>query len=1046
MNNSAHHKFLNYVFLAIALLCLPDRIYGTDYYVRQSGNDKNPGDSAKAAFRTIGRAVSVLGSEGVIYIGAGTYTESVYFDAVKIHKKGYGSAVFFGDTTGVYTGDKGDVIWRTPNTGNNWNILVTNANNIYTTNVQFEGNGITTNGIACYLANCFGQMTSDNCQFRDLQFGIYSYGQMSLSAQATGFENLTYGIYGSLSTAASINKCSFVNSRIGIELNDTSSLEVRSCKFNAKTDAEGIAVAHDAVRAYRSGVIISDCEISSPSIGVYGTDNKYLSIKSCRITEPQSWGVYMTGESLSVTDCQVTGTGQRIGNGIMIGDLAGKHAQIANLSIDGVSIGLLSQYGEYDYQGVTVTNCTIGLYFYPGNEYMLLDGSSKIELKSNLFALYTDHAKDKPGKLELRDREFSGNDYSLLAYHADLIIDSCTFSDNGFGVLTSQCSSIDVRNSKFVKNQREGFAGYGMTADGDRVSVQDCEFNDNLVGLSVRSSADNEPVLQNLVIENNASIGLRIADGRWEWTPKNNISIHNSLFGIYAERMTLNLSGLELADVATYSIYSYQGSLTVSDSTLVGGQIGIYSVYNTSVDFHNTTIKGATSNGIMLYYCPQLRFDGVTSSNNGGIGLYSYAVDKCDFHVANSKFSDNSYAGLWLDGVSVDASVVSNVELNRNTFAMLVQNGDITLTPEMKLTVEGNNYGVMSYGGKFVVKDVKISGNNVGLFQWLGSLEVDGASISSKTFGILAYPGTDMTITNTDVQDASYGIYVLPYQEKERKLKIVDCRITNNSYIGIYVSPYGDSQPVLDIENTTFSGGSYGLYGYNSTLNVTNTAFNDSSASAIVQQQGVGNFQGVTINNTGSWGILAYGDKFTLAGSKLNNAKYGIYLSTLEGSLVNSIVQGGAYGVYANNAKGKYEILQATIANISLFALWHEDGNTLVRNSIIKSDYYGMWNRLNQGILQHDHNVVVAKQPYVNTTAGEAEIQKDPVFKNSAKGDFRLAAGSPAINSGTDLSLVSKIDIDGNSRPSFRQFEMGAYEYTEASGSLRVLQWNEKAK
>ena len=81
----------------------------------------------------------------------------------------------------------------------------------------------------------------------------------------------------------------------------------------------------------------------------------------------------------------------------------------------------------------------------------------------------------------------------------------------------------------------------------------------------------------------------------------------------------------------------------------------------------------------------------------------------------------------------------------------------------------------------------------------------------------------------------------------------------------------------------------------------------------------------------------------------------------------------------------------------------------------------------------------------MNVLPGEGDINKQPVFVDAAAGDLHLAAGSPAINSGADLSSLVSTDIEGNTRPSFRGFEMGAYEYLEPSGSIRVLDWNEVA-
>ena len=51
-------------------------------------------------------------------------------------------------------------------------------------------------------------------------------------------------------------------------------------------------------------------------------------------------------------------------------------------------------------------------------------------------------------------------------------------------------------------------------------------------------------------------------------------------------------------------------------------------------------------------------------------------------------------------------------------------------------------------------------------------------------------------------------------------------------------------------------------------------------------------------------------------------------------------------------------------------------------------------------------------------------------FRDTLTNNFRLKAGSPAIDAGTDLSLMGvTFDCDNLSRPGNSQFDIGAYEY-----------------
>lgn len=66
-------------------------------------------------------------------------------------------------------------------------------------------------------------------------------------------------------------------------------------------------------------------------------------------------------------------------------------------------------------------------------------------------------------------------------------------------------------------------------------------------------------------------------------------------------------------------------------------------------------------------------------------------------------------------------------------------------------------------------------------------------------------------------------------------------------------------------------------------------------------------------------------------------------------------------------------------------------------------------------------------QLYTNVGVSDYNLTTDPRFV-SAGADFRLAAGSPAIDAGSSLGAPST-DLDGRSRPRGAAFDIGAYEY-----------------
>ncbi|MGE0756793.1 MAG: right-handed parallel beta-helix repeat-containing protein, partial [Pirellulaceae bacterium] len=86
-------------------------VSAANYYVRTTGNDSNSGTSKNAAYRTVQKAVSKASAGDRVYIGAGTYSESITFprDGNLLQ-----SIRFIGDTNGTKTGDAGTVVITAP--------------------------------------------------------------------------------------------------------------------------------------------------------------------------------------------------------------------------------------------------------------------------------------------------------------------------------------------------------------------------------------------------------------------------------------------------------------------------------------------------------------------------------------------------------------------------------------------------------------------------------------------------------------------------------------------------------------------------------------------------------------------------------------------------------------------------------------------------------------------------------------------------------------------------------------------------------------------
>ena len=134
--------------------------------------------------------------------------------------------------------------------------------------------------------------------------------------------------------------------------------------------------------------------------------------------------------------------------------------------------------------------------------------------------------------------------------------------------------------------------------------------------------------------------------------------------------------------------------------------------------------------------------------------------------------------------------------------------------------------------------------------------------------------------------------------------------------------------------------------------------------------------------------------------------------------------------------------LTAVAARNEAVLAWR--GSVTVANSVLGGTVGARRNAGNGASLALDRVLIDAAAPYEDVPPGPHDLLKNPRFRDPAAGDYRLAEGSPAINVGADLTAVTD-DLLGLPRPAHRRHDLGAYEYQEAGGSLRILDWKERA-
>jgi hypothetical protein len=229
------------------------------------------------------------------------------------------------------------------------------------------------------------------------------------------------------------------------------------------------------------------------------------------------------------------------------------------------------------------------------------------------------------------------------------------------------------------------------------------------------------------------------------------------------------------------------------------------------------------------------------------------------------------------------------------------------------------------------------------------------------------------------------------------------------------------------------------------------------------------------IHDSWNQGILGSGNRVliernVIAGNGIDpkgdaSLKHGIYAMGTDFRIINNLIVGNsAYGIqvaaydYKPKENPGPEFAEAKnwlIANNTLafnkvssgIVLW-QDGveNCVIRNNIFFKNggcngitFYTQKGRrhvVKNNIFFPAGENLAATEP--DAYDASDNLQVDPLFENPESFNFRLKAGSPAIDKGADLTERGvKVDLDGGPRPQGKAFDIGAHEFKEGGASSR---------
>jgi len=1082
---------------AITVSVAEESVSARTYYVRKRGNDRNNGTSARRAFKTVSRAVRQRLTYGdTVYIGAGTYTaggavRALTTASVGGRRSSRGRAVssfltrplrIVADTTGRFTGDRGSVVISA---ANRWAFTV--ANNA---SVQFEGltfgpsrkggryYGVYANGAAasvttlnCRFQNVYygvlvysGRLIASNCDFTGNVYGAYGSNVASCVLQNCRFSNATSIAAVLYSRNAVIQKCSFEKSRYGVYVRGVDSksrmtlknLSVSDCTYgfygrdgNVALDGSAIRFRNCAYDIYLSRCVsdLSNLEIvtgrrpltlikgtasirdvriqKSQSYGIYAVNMDRVSLTGSRFGKTPSWAAYLHGRDVSASDCLF----EESKNGLLLrGVDADSAIAINRLSFNKCGQGLYCQRASIKPSrdnAIATSNCTYGV------------------VLNNC-------------RSELSGVKSRGDVRSVSVYGGEARISKVDVTNSkSYGIYTANMEQLAVKGCRFDQT-----GSWALYAHGKNLSVTSSKFTGSRHGLFIRETTGRKsPVLRDLVFSKCAGTGLQVASSTVNLSKASNIRVDNCGYGIYLANCTSKLSGLTLAS-SNVPLYVSGGTCEADGVTITkAGTYGLLAYRMLAFSGKNLKCSGARSWGFYGYGQNFSLSDSTVSSCGHGVYLDGQGA-KRSIPLSNVAVQDNSGYGLYLKNASFNVLPKSTLKILRNRGTGLYLTGqDIDLNADSGIEVADNGTGIYASRTNVTMSGFTLKGNGYGILQYYGNLDCRDSVISGGRYGIYQVHSQKCLLDKTTVSGtSSWGVVVSNSKAKKQTVTVKDSKIVKCGG-GINARMLNDAS--LNVSGATIADNrSHGIYSWRAKSTLTKTTVARNRGYGVLHYDGAINVSDSTIEESGSYGLMAYGyrnpgaSRIVARRNRLTGNASGIFAYRVDDAeIVNNVVAGNrSFGVAVSvSGSGEANVWNNSIVD-NRYGVWHLGGKGSIRNNVIANgdmkakaaSAYGIYR--SKGTVDIGHNLLFGqKTKYVNAKPGIGDVLKPPRFVDHAKGDYRLAAGSPAINAGTSPGKLTAVDIQGLSRPMFDAFEIGAYEYPEKSGSVRILDWREMA-
>ena len=585
---------------------------------------------------------------------------------------------------------------------------------------------------------------------------------------------------------------------------------------------------------------------------------------------------------------------------------------------------------------------------------------------------------------------------SIISSTAQLGGGICWQSSNG-GNLTIK--------SSFIDNNNASDGGGIFVSDLDRFEIYNSIISNNVAtvdGGGINTRSDTSIIVNSTIVNNEAGAG-RYAAGIWLGGSNfvHHVLINSIFYGNYRFGDTYQ-SNVHLSQGSVYAYNNYNngtfGFSLVEDQNNVGLNTSPFvDISNNDFSLNNTSSAiggGVNSVQVLSETITTLNFDynnlarPTPALSSPDIGAFESIYSSSDIGCTDPLACNYNANAIIDDGSCILGNCVENI--TQNTYTADIQSGiDASVNGDTLIAFQGTYFENISFNLKNIVLASEFLLNSD--TSYISSTIIDGnqngrvVSIEQSSNGSGSY--TDATqLVGFTIQNG----------------------YANQAYPGdnggaIYCE---QANPILSdlriINNTSYSSGPAIYARFYSEPTIVNCYIE---------------------NNSGGGGAVM----------SVNEAKTTIINSVISNNNTNE-------AVYVRH--GSMEIINSIINNNSKdIHCWAAD--LIITNSII-GNLNNSQIDLDFGNLSITHSNLRGGLSSVNEISpstinwGSGNIDVNPLFLDTANGDYRLSNFSTCIGAGLDTSIVPTTDLDGNLRPNpaGSNPDIGAYENSLATADI----------